>query len=197
MIFTNSRTISKLSDVKKNIIHTLPHQKSFGRSKNATIVQPLPVVKKPKLVWGPAIWFMLHTVAEKVHEKSFHIVRNDILAHILSICSNLPCPSCSMHAKQYLQSIDLNKIRTKEDLKKMLYLFHNEVNKRTGNEEYTYEDLNEKYPKGNLNKILTVFFKVFEDKHASVHMLSNDIHTMRVSQRLKLWFRTNIHHFDI
>ena len=78
----------------------------------------------------------------------------------------------------------------------MLLNFHNEVNKRTGKPEFTLNELNEKYSKGNVSKIIPVFFKFFEDKHKSVHMLSNDMYTMRISRNIRKWLSANLHHFD-
>lgn len=197
MLFTNNRANNnKTSTQKINFITTiqaLPLPKEIIQKQ-----QIIPVQNKegPKLLWGPAIWYLFHTMAEKVKESSFNIIRDDLIRVVRKVCSNLPCPSCTTHAVQYLNKVDMSKIQTKEDLKQMLYIFHNDVNKRTGKPEYSYNDLNQKYPKGKLREIITVFFRYFEDKHKSVHMLSNDMYTMRVSKELREWFTRNIHHFD-
>lgn len=197
MIFTNNRANNrKNSSQKTNLIttvHALPLPKDILQKQH---IVPVPVKEGPKLLWGPAIWYLFHTMTEKVHIGSFKVIRNDLISIIKKVCGNLPCPSCTMHAVQYLNKIDMNKIQSKDDLKQMLFIFHNDVNKRTGKPEYSYNDLNQKYPKGNLREIITVFFKYFEDKHKTVNMLSNDMYTMRVSKELREWFTANIHHFD-
>ena len=36
----------------------------------------------------------------------------------------------------------------------------------------------------------------FEDKHKTVHMLSNDMFTQRVSRKIRQWILNNRQHFD-
>ena len=196
MIFTNSRSINKQkTSINNNFVYKMnkpPQRKEIQK----TIPPPKPKLEGPKNLWGPAIWYMLHTTAEKIKSESFSMLKNDLFLHIRSICGNLPCPNCSMHAIAYLKNVDFSKINTKEDLKRMLLLFHNDVNKRLGKEEFTYSELNDKYSRGDYTKILNVFFKYFEDKHKTVHMLSNDMFTQRVSMRIRQWILTNRQHFD-
>ena len=133
---------------------------------------------------------------KKVITNSFILIKTDLISHIRLISSNLPCPNCSVHATQYLNGIDMNKITTKEDLKMMLYLFHENVNNRLRKPKFTYDDLNEKYKNANIPKILYNFFHYFEDKHKSVNMISNDMYVQRLSNNLKKWYSENLHHFD-
>jgi hypothetical protein len=198
MIFTNIRATSKQSPSKSMNLVTNIKPLPLSLSNRVQKIQQLPSnnTVSPKLLWGPAIWYLFHGMAEKVKVDSFKNIRLDLLSNIQKVCGNLPCPTCSTHAVQYLKTVDMNKIQTKEDLKRMLYVFHNAVNKRTGKPEYSYTDLNTKYPTGNLRSIITVFFTYFEDKHKSVHMLSNDMYTMRISKDLRTWFTNNICHFD-
>ena len=99
MIFTNSRTINRNKN-SSNMIFVVPHNEP-----------PVTQLQKPKIiqrqielnvsntgkvkVWGPYIWYMLHGLAEKIKDKSFHDLKNELLEHIFNICVNLPCPSCS------------------------------------------------------------------------------------------------------
>ena len=78
-------------------------------------------------------------------EESFHYIRVELLNNIYSICVNLPCPVCSAHAKEYMEKINFNTIRTKEDLKNMLFQFHNNVNLRKNVYLFPREQLDEKY----------------------------------------------------
>lgn len=195
MIFTNPRTITKPKRIQLSNVQTvkpLPYKVEIKKVEVDEEIQST----IPKSTWGPSIWFFFHTVAHKVKELDFIKIKNDLLSHIIIICKNLPCPDCSQHASRYLEGVDMNKIQTKEDFKKMLFNFHNEVNKRLHKELFTYEKCNEKYEKGKLNMIITTFFKFFEDKHKSVRMLSNDMYTQRVSNNLRSWFTRNIHYFE-
>ena len=89
-----------------------------------------------KLVWGPPIWYFFHTIAHKIKESSYSFLKNDLFNHIILVCSNLPCPTCSKHASQYLESVESRKLQTKQDFKLMLFQFHNVVNKKLENKNF-------------------------------------------------------------
>ena len=95
--------------------------------------------------WGPCTWYLFHTLAEKVKEETFPTLKNGLITIIKRICSNLPCPSCAEHARQKMESLNVNNIRSKHDLKLMLLSFHNDVNRRLNRPEFTEQQLNEKY----------------------------------------------------
>jgi hypothetical protein len=147
-------------------------------------------------VWGPYIWYMLHGLAEKIKDKSFHDLKNELLEHIFNICVNLPCPSCSTHSREYLQKIDFKKIKTKQELRLMLLDFHNNVNIRLRKPIFSYQQLIDKYKTVNFNNVINNFFLFFEDKHKTVNMLSNDMYTQRLSNNIRNWLSKNYHHFE-
>jgi hypothetical protein len=151
---------------------------------------------KPKMVWGPPIWFLFHTLAEKVKPSSFQSIRSQLLNTIYIICLNLPCPLCSAHAKEYMNRINFNSIQTKEDMKRMLFDFHNEVNKRKGFPIYSIFELDEKYSKAITINIIHNFIVHFQDKHRSPKLLSDDLQRSRIAVQLREWFQNNIIHFD-
>jgi len=89
-----------------------------------------PVESEPtrgKKIWGPSVWLFFHSFAEKIKPEYFSTTGKEFIAHIVNICNNLPCPECAMHASAYMQKIQLNSIQTKDDLIKMLYVFHNQL----------------------------------------------------------------------
>lgn len=154
-------------------------------------------VTKPKqMKWGEPVWFFLHTLAHKVKDDNFAMLRADILKHIYTICTNLPCPDCSMHAKNYLGGINFNNIRTKMDLKNMLFEFHNSVNARKGFAEFSKHELDKKYDSANFNAIINYFISAFLDKHASPRMISDDIYRTRLTQIIKKWLIDNLSKFN-
>lgn len=200
MIFTNSRTINRNKN-SSNMIFVVPHNEP-----------PVTQLQKPKIiqrqielnvsntgkvkVWGPYIWYMLHGLAEKIKDKSFYGLKNELLEHIFNICVNLPCPSCSTHSREYLQKIDFKKIKTKQELRLMLLDFHNNVNTRLRKPIFSYQQLIDKYKTVNFNNVINNFFIFFEDKHKTVNMLSNDMYTQRVSNNIRNWLSKNYHHFE-
>jgi len=153
-------------------------------------------ISAPKMIWGPAIWFLLHTLAEKIKEDAFLNIRVELLNNIYAICTHLPCPICSEHAKEYLGKINFNTITTKLQLKYILFNFHNEVNKRKGYVIFNIDELNEKYLKANTINIIQNFMIHFKDKHRSPKLMADDLQRARIASSLQEWFRRNIIHFD-
>ena len=150
-----------------------------------------------KIKWGPATWLLLHTLAYKVKDEYFLLIRNELLNNIVSICKNLPCPKCSTHASEYLSKINMNSIVTKSDLINFLFKFHNDVNIRTNSPQFPYEELANKYSKANTINIIQNFFVFFQDKTFNVSTITNKMHRERLIESLKFWFKTNLQLFDM
>jgi hypothetical protein len=196
MLFTNSRTSDNNRFAKQNLIYNVkPLPVKMTTSIAPIISNSNSITNTPKIEWGPVIWYFFHILAEKVNPDDFPIVRAKLLDTINVICMNLPCPTCSIHASKHISKLQFSTIRTKEDLKRMLLNFHNEVNKQTGKPEFSLIELNEKYSKGNLHNIIPLFFKFFQDKHKTVHMISNDMYIMRISATIRKWLSENLHYF--
>ncbi len=158
---------------------------------------PPPPEEPPKkiMLWGAPTWFFLHTVAEKVRPESFPIIRNELLKHIYNVCTNLPCPFCAKHAKMYLDSINFNMITTKEELKLMLFVFHNVVNAKKNNPIFLIEDLDAKYSLANMPRIFNHFIIHFNDTYRAPGMIADDLFRRQLSKTLIEWFSQNSIHF--
>jgi hypothetical protein len=157
---------------------------------------PVPTPTKKPMKWGEPTWFLLHTLAQKIQSDKFTSLRSELLDTIYIICTNLPCPDCANHAKNYLDSINFKLILSKEHLKKVLFDFHNTVNSRKGFPIFPFEDLTNKYSNAVTINIIHNFIFYFEDKHPSPRMISNDMYRKRISNNLKIWFDKNIQYFD-
>jgi hypothetical protein len=177
-MFQNSRIIPQY--IRANILNNQSEQ----------IQEP-----EKKILWGPAIWFLLHTMAEKVKPELFSSIRVELLNNIYSICVNLPCPLCSNHAKEYLDKINFNTIQTKNDLKLLLFHFHNEVNKRKNYGLFSREELDEKYSRANTVNIIHNFMIFFQDKYRSPKLIADDLQRKHIAIKLKEWFSHNLHSF--
>ena len=57
-----------------------------------------------------------------------------------------------------MRNINFDNIQTKTDFKRMLFNFHNVVNKNKNYKIYKYENLDDQYKKSNLLKIINNFF---------------------------------------
>ena len=148
-----------------------------------------------KIKWGEPFWNLFHVLAEKVRESEFSRVRAGLLNLVLTICSNLPCPECTGHATRYLNAINFNTIRTKEDFKKMIYVFHNSVNARKQYPIYPEEKLT-KYETGNIIAIIENFMRHFMNNHKSFHLIADDMQRRQISVSVKRWLHDNIGSFN-
>jgi len=166
---------------------------------NITIVPTpeTPSSAPKKMKWGEPTWFLLHTLAEKVKSESFPLIRNELLQNIYNICTNLPCPVCAEHARNYLNSINFNTILTKQDLKIILFNFHNQLNAKKGFPIFMENDLNEKYSKANTINIIYNFMDSFLEKDKIPQMMANGMFRRRIASKISEWFTNNIIHFEL
>lgn len=199
-----------LSDTTSNNKKTTPNNlnmnftknvTNFARNVNNNIINSfnannLSIRNTGGMSWGPPTWCFLHTLVEKIKVEHFSIVRLDILKNIYSICSNLPCPECSMHAKNYLNNINFNALKSKEDIKNMLYDFHNDVNGRKGKSLFNRNDLENEYKNNVLTTTFYNFLVKFKDKNASNRFIHEDLYRSRLSSTLVDWFKKNQQYFN-
>jgi len=170
------------------------------RNMNTIEDSPPPVSLTPKdtkpMKWGEPTWFLLHTLAEKVKDETFTHIRPQLLQIIYTICLNLPCPDCALHATNYLNGINFNAIQTKEHLKDMLFTFHNVVNAKKGYPLFLRSDLDEKYSKAVTVNIIQNFMKFFENKTSNAHMMANNLYRNKMIAETKVWFNNNMRFFN-
>ena len=145
--------------------------------------------------WGPPTWIFIHTLAAKIKDGQFHIIGPQVIRNIIAICNLLPCPECSVHAKQFWSKVNINKVNTKEDLINLLFVFHNSVNKRKGTTPFRYVDL-QYYKTLNLIDTFNNFTKNFHTK-GNMNLLTESFHRGRLLASIKGWLMSNIGYFDI
>lgn len=163
---------------------------------NQSVSEDSPKVDENKMTWGEPIWFLFHTLAEKVKKESFPVIREELLQNIYTICSYLPCPSCANHATEYLNTINFNTIRSKDDFILMIFAFHNEVNSRKGFDAFDISELSKKYSAAVTINIIRNFMNTFEKRSKSNRMISTEYHKRNYIIRFKQWMNSNINHFD-
>jgi hypothetical protein len=151
--------------------------------------------KKPK--WGSATWFLFHTLAEKLKEDAPPNVLSNLFKIIILICNNLPCPTCTKHATDYMKKINPNSIRTKSDLKALLFIFHNEVNKRKNYAIFEGGQLEDKYSSANTKNIIYHFFEHYKNKDFNINMITNNMHREQTAKTVKYWLIQNIQYFEL
>ena len=193
-MFSNQRSIQRKPPDMQFTMNTHRPPQSMLRPR----AMPVPAIKATSkvLLWGPPFWYLFHTLAEKVNESKFQLLRVELLNIIFLICQNLPCPDCTNHATQYLNNINFKGIQSKQKLKETLFVFHNSVNGRKGNPIFTQVELDSKYEKANLHAIWRNFMAEFSKKQKNTKMLSNDFHRENITKVLQTWIASNATHFD-
>ena len=168
------------------------------RKKNIVIKNRDEVIidNKPKMKWGPPVWFFFHTLAEKVHASKFDDLKRDIMDIIRSVCNTLPCPICAEHATNYMKKIHDSSIQTKDDLKLMLFQFHNEVNKRKGYQEFPLSELNKKYEYAVTINVVNSFILTYREKSRNVQMIATEMSRDMILRNIRGWLNSNLIHFD-
>lgn len=203
MHFTNSRSILKSTNMpvtftpRDNISMNIFQQpKPKPRQNIQQTITPINQ-KKDTMLWGAPTWYFFHTIASKIKTESFEEHKTQVLQIITNVCNNLPCPSCAEHATRYIQGMNANTIKCKDDLIKFLFIFHNNVNERKRKPEFSYNDLIEKYKNANLINITNHFLYYFKMEHHSVRMIADGMHRKRSAANIQKWLQENIHIFEI
>ena len=144
-----------------------------------------------KAYWGTPTWLLFHSLAEKVNEEKYKKHYTIVWNFIKEICSSLPCPYCKQHAVNYVNSISISKINTKEKLINTLFVFHNDVNVKTGKSKMNNVVLY-KYKSANLNKILELFMSRFFVSYIGRRHFDDWIKNKTRESTIKFWkFYTN------
>tara|TARA_Y100000022_G_scaffold84531_1_gene72927 strand:+ start:4804 stop:5397 length:594 start_codon:yes stop_codon:yes gene_type:complete len=197
MKFTNQRAVQKGMP--------MGFSTSSGGSVNnyltlRTVTRTAPVVNKQeggsKMIWGKHVWLFLHGISQKVKPEYFSSIKGELISYIKLICANLPCPDCSNHATRYLSKLDPNKIVTREDLVLYMYTFHNDVNMKKGYPLFKREEL-DLYKRSNLKNMYQNFTYYFKENYHVVKLMSENMHRIRVANKIESWLNQNTHCFEM
>ena len=139
---------------------------------------------KPE-IWGPPIWLFIHSLVFKLKDEMYCHVGKQLFNMIKRITAYLPCPECSQHAVKFLSGINTDTIKTKEELIRVLYLFHNSVNVRKNKPLYNFSDLN-KYESVNLQQAYNNFRKVYHNR-GNINLLAESFQRDLLLKDLKIW----------
>jgi hypothetical protein len=125
--------------------------------------------------WGNAVWLLFHTLAEKLKEE-YKAEVNILLAHIISICGNLPCPDCQQHALRVMGGVNKAMIcASKQSLIDFLWSFHNNVNQRTKTPSYPKESL-DIYKRANTVNVVKNFINIMSATSNSEKTMLHGFH---------------------
>lgn len=83
--------------------------------------------------WGPALWMILHSSAERIGTKSLRRLPHEEARLWINLLSSLrftlPCPLCKKHYSDYFQDHPLLQV-TREAVREWLGRLHHAVNRR-------------------------------------------------------------------
>jgi hypothetical protein len=144
--------------------------------------------------WGPPTWLLLHALVEQTNECHFPDISIPLFNIISQICKNLPCPECSVHATEFMNSVKMNTIQTKENFKMMLLFFHNKVNVRKMKPTFEAAGL-EKYARVNLSIAFSLFITEYTRKPSSFKLMTDVSVRKRIVQTTSSWLTQNKHIF--
>jgi hypothetical protein len=150
-----------------------------------------------KLLWGPPIWNMLHTLSHKIQESYFEEHKKGLFDIITAIITNLPCHICSTHAKQYITMYNFHRIQTKQELILFMYHFHNAVNQKKNNPFFQVDQLLI-YQNTVTFKIVHIFLQEFMKKttNGTIRMIADEMHRKALTQKIHSYFMENMYIFD-
>ena len=144
--------------------------------------------------WGPPTWLLLHSMVEQINESHFPDISISLFNIISQICKNLPCPECSKHAAEFMNSVKMNTIQTKENFKMMLYYFHNKVNLRKKKPNFEIPGL-EKYATVNLPIAFSLFVNEYTRKSSNFKLMTDISMRKRIVHNTSTWLNQNMHIF--
>jgi hypothetical protein len=144
-------------------------------------------------VWGPAVWSLFHTLAEKVNENAYPYIAKQLFNLIVRICRFLPCPECSIDASNFLAKIRIENLKTKADFKQTFYLFHNYVNAKKRKPMFNFGSLSV-YQRYRLVPIVNNFISCYNTK-GNMKLLNESFQRQFVLKDFRSWFSANIKAF--
>ena len=147
----------------------------------------------PPEVWGPAVWTLFHTLAEKMNDDAYPFISHSLFNMIVRICKFLPCPECSIDASNFLAKINISNIKTKTEFKNTFYVFHNWVNAKKRKPIFNYSNISI-YGRYNLIKIVNNFIANYQTK-GNMKLLNESFQRKLIVTDFKNWFTRSIRAF--
>lgn len=126
--------------------------------------------------WGNITWKFFHTLADKIDESQFYIVKDRVIDIIVSTCGNLPCPDCSEHATKILKKSYIRNIRTKEHLIEFIRQLHNIINIKLSKKTYSSEEIKDMYINVNIYATVKELIHIYSKKTSAPKMMSHNLH---------------------
>jgi hypothetical protein len=146
-----------------------------------------------KSVWGPATWYLLHSMVLKINDDAPTPVVTELKKLIRSITSNLPCPACSAHATSHLSKLKFDHISTVQGLRHFMYHFHNTVNEMLKKStSLTYEQHIIMYDNMDLRMVIQNFMNIYNNMNSTnVTMMLYSFYRKKTLNDINTFFVNN------
>lgn len=144
---------------------------------------------RKRTAWGTHIWIFLHTLSVKIKEELFPVVGAELLRLVHGIVTNLPCPQCSDHARDYMKNVNFAAIQTKQQFIDLLFQFHNSVNARKAYPLYDRADVEEHYSRAILANVYRNFETAYRDKAFNPRHIHDEYVRNRVLRQFRAWLQ--------
>jgi hypothetical protein len=147
----------------------------------------------PPEVWGPPIWMFFHTITTKIKDGLDVNVYKGLFRIIKTICKNLPCPTCSTDATQFLSKINEDVINSKQKLINNIYIFHNYVNKKNNKQLFNFNMILN-YNQLDLAVVIRQFIRAYNTQ-GNMNLLNESFQRQLAVKEFRRWMRSNISAF--
>ena len=91
-------------------------------------------------IWGPQMWFVLHTITFNYPIKPTETDKTNMNNFFLSLKPILPCMYCRKNYERHLKEKPI-RLNSRKDLVYWLIDIHNEVNGQEGKKQYSYDEV--------------------------------------------------------
>ena len=113
--------------------------------------------------WGPHAWIFLHSITMNYTKKPTEQDKQIYFKFFNDLLDIIPCEKCQYNYSNNLKKFPIEPaLENREKVIQWLINIHNEVNKETGKDIYTYDQVIEEYQyrMGNLEKDETMVYKI-------------------------------------
>lgn len=93
-------------------------------------------------VWGPKLWFVIHTIALNFPENPSYEQKRTHEDFFNSLVYLIPCDKCRVHYRQHINNNPVvNHLKDSDTLFRYTIELHNEVNKSLNKRVYSYDEV--------------------------------------------------------
>lgn len=122
-------------------------------------------------IWGPHLWFSLHTISFQYPLKPKEEDVEQYKSFFIQLQHVIPCSICKKNYKRHLKEFPVdNHLKSRKDIVYWVIDLHNMVNSETGKRVISYEDAIKRYEDAYKKKIILDP----EDAHKEAQMCEGD-----------------------